>query len=1096
MKSSRVTFSDAVATEDGEGETKVTHQTTSILRRPSTFPRFFDSNNSTTGGDKWSADTSETESARRHNIRSGRRPSLAAQILRAPAGWATHHHGNAQQHHHAEIRKRKMSLHGKPIYFTVPSKRKSRYRMLKIATFNFLERPTLQRWSIVYHVVTFLLVFGCLILSVFATIPEHAALSNKVLFVIEIIILILFTMEMGVRVWSAGCRCRYQGLVGRLRFLRKPLCIIDIIVVIASFAVIIGSQGHVFAATAMRSLRFLQILRMVRMDRRGGTWKLLSSVVKAHSKELVTAWYIGFLALIFASFLVYQAEKDINPKDFGTFADALYWGLVTLTTIGYGDKVPKTWIGRLIACCFAILGVSFFALPAGILGSGFALKVQEQHRQKHFARRRMPAAYLIQCMWRCYAADKNSRSVATWLPFIRACNGQSISKRSFRSMLRPNASPRFARKTTLRNRLSMSGGKSNGSNSSAPPSASTFSSPAKTEMVKSQSFAERLSDRLGRQNSIRVPWREKSTSSDKKTTSFDQDSDGTSSSNTNASDSGLTVLTEQHKMAIRGIRMMKFMVARRKFKEALRPYDVKDVMEQYSSGHVDMLSRIKILQNRVDMILGISTETPTSVNQNGPCARRSRVVSCSSLRHSESPSMNSRLSLVEHEVRKIDRKMDVIIDLCRNHKPQRGDSMATWRRRSGKRRSSDNDPDSDEDQLRSGKTEFWRSRKKSDSTKSASSRRSSKRRNRRNDFRPAAAWDLPHKFSEKYQQRRDDRDSNDLMTMKAPDTSDESDTSDTSDADDDAFIAGNSPAQKSKSSSIRSGRSKRRNSARQRKVGLGSCLPHDELESSHISPMRRVQRLYDMDFTIATHLQTQPTFRLRRRNSLDLSLVQRSKKVFDEQRAYRHSGSDVIDWYQKRTNHNAASRLIDPDPFLLTPTTSTTPDSDDRLPKLDPLDGDRERIAKKRKLLSIDSGCAAPSPDYCQTDSFLSCMTFDMDEPVESPSSSSGTKRYCTTNSTTATTTTAESDSSRKHCLVHLENEGKKRSHSSSSSDEDGEGAPLSGESPVLCNGAPQSPLFDAFEPKVALSPAYLGLDETSADVEPFFESYSLKDIV
>ena len=56
----------------------------------------------------------------------------------------------------------------------------------------------------------------------------------------------------------------------------------------------------------------------------------------------------------------------------------------------------------------------------GILGSGFALKVQEQHRQKHFARRRMPAAYLIQCMWRCYAADKNSRSVATWLPHLRA----------------------------------------------------------------------------------------------------------------------------------------------------------------------------------------------------------------------------------------------------------------------------------------------------------------------------------------------------------------------------------------------------------------------------------------------------------------------------------------------------------------------------------------------------------------------------------------------------------------------------------------------------------------------------------------------------
>uniref|UniRef100_H2YDQ8 Ion transport domain-containing protein n=1 Tax=Ciona savignyi TaxID=51511 RepID=H2YDQ8_CIOSA len=202
-----------------------------------------------------------------------------------------------------------------------------------------------------------------------------------------------------------------------------------------------------FAATAMRSLRFLQILRMVRMDRRGGSWKLLSSVVKAHSKELITAWYIGFLALIFASFLVYQAEKDENSKDFETFADALWWGLITLTTIGYGEKVPITWLGRLIASVFAILGISFFALPAGILGSGFALKVQEQHRQKHFARRRMPAAYLLQCMWRCYAADKNSRSVATWKPHLRTQNQSKKSK------TRISSSPKLSRRQTFRSRL-------------------------------------------------------------------------------------------------------------------------------------------------------------------------------------------------------------------------------------------------------------------------------------------------------------------------------------------------------------------------------------------------------------------------------------------------------------------------------------------------------------------------------------------------------------------------------------------------------------------------------------------------------------------
>ncbi|KAL7985666.1 hypothetical protein Chor_004236, partial [Crotalus horridus] len=165
---------------------------------------------------------------------------------------------------------------------------------------------------------------------------------------------------------------------------------------------------------------------MIRMDRRGGTWKLLGSVVYAHSKvtsetsgsswlsyltlpyltlpyltlpyltssqellytfglekktcfrhgkkpgctmdafvlpELITAWYIGFLCLILASFLVYLAEKGENDH-FDTYADALWWGLITLTTIGYGDKYPQTWNGRLLAATFTLIGVSFFALPA------------------------------------------------------------------------------------------------------------------------------------------------------------------------------------------------------------------------------------------------------------------------------------------------------------------------------------------------------------------------------------------------------------------------------------------------------------------------------------------------------------------------------------------------------------------------------------------------------------------------------------------------------------------------------------------------------------------------------------------------------------
>uniref|UniRef100_A0A3B3VL29 IKs producing slow voltage-gated potassium channel subunit alpha KvLQT1 n=1 Tax=Poecilia latipinna TaxID=48699 RepID=A0A3B3VL29_9TELE len=227
----------------------------------------------------------------------------------------------------------------------------------------------------------------------------------------EIVLVVFFGVEYFVRVWSAGCRSKYVGIWGRLRFARKPISIIDLIVVVASIVVLsVGSKGQVFATSAVRGIRFLQILRMLHVDRQGGTWRLLGSVVFIHRQELITTLYIGFLSLIFSSYFVYLAEKDAadstGSTGFGNYADALWWGVVTVTTIGYGDKVPQTWIGKTIASCFSVFAISFFALPAGILGSGFALKVQQKQRQKHF-NRQIPAAASLKNDFVVYSLTPN-----------------------------------------------------------------------------------------------------------------------------------------------------------------------------------------------------------------------------------------------------------------------------------------------------------------------------------------------------------------------------------------------------------------------------------------------------------------------------------------------------------------------------------------------------------------------------------------------------------------------------------------------------------------------------------------------------------------
>uniref|UniRef100_U3J0T1 Potassium voltage-gated channel subfamily Q member 1 n=1 Tax=Anas platyrhynchos platyrhynchos TaxID=8840 RepID=U3J0T1_ANAPP len=315
--------------------------------------------------------------------------------------------------------------------------------------------------------------------------------------------------------------------------------------------------------------------------------------------ELITTLYIGFLGLIFSSYFVYLAEKDAVDENgktgFSSYADALWWGVVTVTTIGYGDKVPQTWIGKTVASCFSVFAISFFALPAGILGSGFALKVQQKQRQKHFNRQIPAAASLIQTLWRCYAAEKSYSSTATWKIYVTS-PAQNPKKP-------PAPSSPSLRKQARRSKRKVKPGCGNGSAPVINPGENALSIPQITyDHIDEQKDKKDVSfyiDEPGVKRHLEGNIQEMS-----RANSFTDDIDLITEESPLPAVSDVAQLTEAHRTAVKVIRRMQYFVARRKFQQARKPYDVRDVIEQYSQGHLNMMVRIKELQRRLDHSLG------------------------------------------------------------------------------------------------------------------------------------------------------------------------------------------------------------------------------------------------------------------------------------------------------------------------------------------------------------------------------------------------------------------------------------------------------------------------------------------------------------
>jgi voltage-gated potassium channel len=153
--------------------------------------------------------------------------------------------------------------------------------------------------------------------------------------------------------------------------------LVDLVAILPFYLPFIS--GHF---TFFRVIRLVRIFRLFKLVRYSAALASLEIVLKKRKEELFSTLFVLFLLLLCVSSLMYYAENSAQPEAFSSIPKAMWWGVATLTTVGYGDVYPITAIGRIMGAFVAVLGIGLFALPAGIIGASYLDEIESRKKKK------------------------------------------------------------------------------------------------------------------------------------------------------------------------------------------------------------------------------------------------------------------------------------------------------------------------------------------------------------------------------------------------------------------------------------------------------------------------------------------------------------------------------------------------------------------------------------------------------------------------------------------------------------------------------------------------------------------------------------------
>lgn len=226
------------------------------------------------------------------------------------------------------------------------------------------------------------LIFASVVLFTLETEPALAGAWAEALNSANLLILCIFGIEFLLRLWSAGETRGVRGVTERARYAGRFWLTVDFLAFAPELFIVALMSAGIEIPFSVEGLKAIRLVRLVKLARFVPAAQMLVDVIESVWRQLLISFFLSITSVYFAAVAIYYAEGTANPEHFGSISRSLWWAVVTLTTVGYGDAYPETGIGQMLAGVIALIGIGIIALPSGIIAGAFMERLEADRRSK------------------------------------------------------------------------------------------------------------------------------------------------------------------------------------------------------------------------------------------------------------------------------------------------------------------------------------------------------------------------------------------------------------------------------------------------------------------------------------------------------------------------------------------------------------------------------------------------------------------------------------------------------------------------------------------------------------------------------------------